>query len=406
VGERLLQGALTVARTLRAAGFEAYYAGGCVRDKQLGIMPKDYDIVTDALPAQVGGLFKRSVMVGAAFGVVKVIIGRGLEYEIATYRHDGEYLDGRRPDRVTYSSDKDEDVHRRDFTINALLMDPETSEVIDLVDGLADLEAKLIRTVGDPEQRFAEDRLRMLRAVRFAARYDFAIHGDTADAIRLHASEIGDVSVERIVHEVHGIWDSKHPDLGAALLHSTGLTPAVFDFLSGHDEVEARMGRLGSKVAHLPEEQRHAVGWAATLELYDGDAEAILRRFKLSRTLIRNVLAILKHPTLRAPSAARLADQLRVVIDPQRAMLLAYLDAIGAGDLRSTYEGLVAAVERDPLPTLPLIGGKDLAALGMTPGPEFKVILREVETETLERRVKTKDEALEWVRSTHVDPSS
>lgn len=166
------------------------------------------------------------------------------------------------------------------------------------------------------------------------------------------------------------------------------------------------MGRLGSKVAHLPEEQRHAVGWAATLELYDGDAEAILRRFKLSRTLIRNVLAILKHPTLRAPSAARLADQLRVVIDPQRAMLLAYLDAIGAGDLRSTYEGLVAAVERDPLPTLPLIGGKDLAALGMTPGPEFKVILREVETETLERRVKTKDEALEWVRSTHVDPSS
>ena len=235
-----MQGALTVARTLRAAGFEAYYAGGCVRDKQLGIMPKDYDIVTDALPAQVGGLFKRSVMVGAAFGVVKVIIGRGLEYEIATYRHDGEYLDGRRPDRVTYSSDKDEDVHRRDFTINALLMDPETSEVIDLVDGLADLEAKLIRTVGDPEQRFAEDRLRMLRAVRFAARYDFAIHGDTADAIRLHASEIGDVSVERIVHEVHGIWDSKHPDLGAALLHSTGLTPAVVDFLSGHDEVEAR----------------------------------------------------------------------------------------------------------------------------------------------------------------------
>src|SRR5262249_5445077 len=160
--EALIEGAREVAKTLRERGFEAYFAGGCVRDLLLGRPPKDVDLVTDALPGEVSAIFKRTVQVGAAFGVVRVLAGPQHEYEIATYRTETEYSDGRRPDRVAYSKSKEEDVHRRDFTINALLMDPVSGEVLDFVGGREDLGKKLIRAVGDPERRFHEDRLRML----------------------------------------------------------------------------------------------------------------------------------------------------------------------------------------------------------------------------------------------------
>ena len=217
--EALLRaGAKTLARTLRDAGHEAYFAGGCVRDVLLGKSPKDFDIATDATPEEVQKIFRRTVAVGAAFGVIRVRIGHGQEYEVATYRTDGEYTDGRRPDVVRYSKSKEEDVARRDFTINALLMDPFTDEILDFVGGQADLARRMIRAVGDPERRFFEDKLRMLRAVRFASRFDFEIDSATRAAIQKHASSIVLVSAERIVTELSALWNGADPGLGMRLL--------------------------------------------------------------------------------------------------------------------------------------------------------------------------------------------
>ena len=170
--EALREGADRVAAILREGGHQAYFAGGCVRDALLGQRPKDYDIATDATPERVAALFRRTVLVGAAFGVVKVLLGRR-EYEVATFRTEGQYTDGRRPDAVAYATDPEEDVRRRDFTVNALLMDPRDDRVVDYVGGQADLQVGVISAVGDPIERFHEDRLRMLRAVRFAARLGF-----------------------------------------------------------------------------------------------------------------------------------------------------------------------------------------------------------------------------------------
>ena len=181
---------------LKQAGFEAYFVGGCVRDFVRGVVPGDYDIVTSALPDQVKVLFERTVAVGAKFGVM-VVIQDGHSYEVATFRSDDVYEDGRRPTRVHFSSAK-EDVFRRDFTINGLLMDPETNQIIDYVDGLADIERKIIRTIGDPAVRFNEDYLRMLRAIRFAANLGFAMDPATRNAIQVHAANIKRISAERI----------------------------------------------------------------------------------------------------------------------------------------------------------------------------------------------------------------
>lgn len=403
MSDKLLSGALKVAKVLREAGYEAYYAGGCVRDAELQVAPKDYDIVTNARPEQVDQLFARTVLVGAAFGVVKVLLRGGREYEVATYRCDGAYSDGRRPDEVVYSDSKEQDVLRRDFTLNALLMDPETGEVLDFVGGLDDLRAHVIRAVGDPERRFAEDRLRMLRAVRFAARFGFSLEPKTFDAICANAEQIRDVSVERIVAELHGTWDSARPGLGAELLRQTGLASALFDFLEPDalPQVELRHARLAELPAALPEDQRHAVAWAALLELCSADPEKILRGFNVSRALIRFVQVILRYPDRLRPRDMGTADRIRVVLHPQRQMLLAYLDVLhGQGNLhRKVYETVQAQLEADPLPPLPVLTGKDLLEANIPAGPQFKTILEAVETEVLERRVATKAQALDWVRA-------
>ena len=196
-----LTAALHIAKTLREAGNQALFAGGCVRDLLLGFTPKDFDVATSARPEQIVKLFPRTQSVGAHFGVILVQHG-GVATEVATFRHDGAYLDGRRPDTVQFSTDPREDVERRDFTINGMLLDPATDEVLDFVGGRADLAAKVMRTIGDPAQRFGEDKLRMLRAVRFAARLDFTIYPATAQAIRSLAADIGQVSHERTRDEL------------------------------------------------------------------------------------------------------------------------------------------------------------------------------------------------------------
>lgn len=405
--DKLLEGAREVARALRDAGHEAFYAGGCVRDALLGIEPKDYDIVTDATPDRVDHLFGHTVMVGASFGVVRVRLRGKREYEVATYRTDGTYTDGRRPDEVVYSKSKEEDVHRRDFTINALLMDPVTHEILDFVGGRADLDARRIRAVGEAERRFAEDRLRMLRACRFAARFGFEIEAATLDAVSAHADSIRDVSVERIVGELSATWKSPRPGLGMSLLRDTGLLAPIFDFLdlSRSDEVLTRFDRLRAATAGLDDVARDAVAWAALITL-DGespDVDTILRRFKLSRELIRAATALVRlAPSLHRAESLSTAERVRIAVSPSFASTLA-LAVLILGDTHAAvarWRSTATELEANPLPAGPLVTGGDLKKLGLPPGPYFKDLLRAVEDEVFERRITNREAALAWAAAT------
>src|SRR6185312_15507402 len=224
--------AIEVVRTLQQAGFRALWAGGCVRDELLGLTPHDFDVATDARPEQVMKLFRRSVAVGAAFGVIEVIGPRGphhqhLTVEVATFRSDGAYLDGRRPNSVTFSS-PEEDAQRRDFTINGMFFDPLAGQLHDFVGGQADLQARVLRAIGDPIARFNEDKLRVLRAVRIAARFDLTIDAQTLAAAQRIAPQITVVSAERIAEELRKLLAHPNRGRGVKLLAECGLTPVIF----------------------------------------------------------------------------------------------------------------------------------------------------------------------------------
>src|SRR5947209_12915375 len=215
-----------ICRTLRANGHQAFLAGGCVRDLLLGREPADFDVATDAVPARVQELFPNSNAVGAQFGVI-LVVEDGAQAEVATFRSDVSYSDGRHPDAVVFSGMPEEDVQRRDFTINGLLTDPQTGEILDYVGGRADLEAKMIRAIGERSRRFREDMLRMMRAARFAARLGYSIEPATADAIRAHAREITKVSSERQRDELTKILTEGAARRGFELLDGLGLLVAV-----------------------------------------------------------------------------------------------------------------------------------------------------------------------------------
>src|SRR5437868_11550580 len=219
------EAARKVAARLRDAGHIAYFAGGCVRDMVRGLAPKDYDIATDARPEVVQRIFPRTYAVGAHFGVI-IVLENDFQFEVATFRSDEAYIDGRHPTAVHFSS-PEEDARRRDFTINGMFYDPVAEEVIDLVGGRADIDAKLVRAIGDPAQRFAEDRLRMLRAVRFATVLDYEIDKQTWDALVANASSINQISAERIRDELMRIFLSSNRVRGWDLLDSSGLMGAI-----------------------------------------------------------------------------------------------------------------------------------------------------------------------------------
>lgn len=404
----LRDGADQVAAVLREAGFQAYFAGGCVRDGLLGVEPKDFDITTDATPEQVAKLFRRTLMVGAAFGVVKVVLGKARDYEVATFRADGDYSDGRRPDEVSYSKTAKEDVERRDFTVNALLMDPATDEIVDFVGGRADLEAQVIRAVGDPAVRFAEDRLRMLRAVRFAARFGFAIEPDTFSAMQANAEHLAAVSVERISAELEGIFKSARPGHGFDLLEQSGLRPRALPHARGDDpakvaRMQAAFDRLPEATAGLDVADRVIVGWALTLEGSTSKAaDASLRAMKLSKEQMRGVKGLLDaQAVLTSMQDPASADVMRLIASPEAPRLLAFAHALlGAeapevGRLEQAREALAQA----PLPARPVITGADLTKLGLRPGRHFKALLDAVDVEVLERRVTTKQEAIRFVQA-------
>ena len=252
-----LTAAMEIATTLRERGFQAFLAGGCVRDLLLGAVPKDFDVATSARPQEIVASFPQTQQVGAHFGVILVQLG-GVATEVATFRHDGVYLDGRRPDSVQFSSDPREDVLRRDFTINGMLLDPFSNAVLDFVGGRADLAAKVVRTIGEPPLRFGEDKLRMLRAVRFAARLGFAIDPETMAAMRSLAGEIAQVSCERIRDELTRMLTEGHARRAMELLHESGLLAEILP------EVEKLRG-----VAQPPEFHPEGDVWVHTMMLLD-----------------------------------------------------------------------------------------------------------------------------------------
>jgi len=426
-----------IVRMLRDAGHEAYFAGGCVRDLVMGVPPHDYDVTTSARPEEVMMLFRKTVPVGAAFGVVLVILG-GREYEVATFRTEGAYSDGRHPDAVAYAT-AEEDVTRRDFTINGLLYDPVAGKVIDHVGGRRDIERGIVRTIGDADERFAEDQLRLIRAVRFAARLDFAIEPATLEALTRLAPTVTTVSWERIRDELVKMLVGPNRGRALRLLHETGLLAAVVP------EVEAMAGveqptqfhpegdvfehtALVLDALEAPNPVRalgallHDVGKPPTyteadrIRFNNHDvvgaelADAICKRLKFSGEMrqqvvdiVRNHMRFMHAPKMREAKLKRLLR--RETFDDELAVHRA--DCVASHGDMTVYDFLVmkqAELPPEQIRPTPLITGHDLIAAGYEPGPLFGEILDAVEDLQLEGTLATRDDALAWVREHYAPP--
>jgi tRNA nucleotidyltransferase/poly(A) polymerase len=404
--EKQRQFAVEVVERLRAAGFEAYWAGGCVRDRLMGREPKDYDVATNATPPQIRQVFgpRKTLAIGAAFGVITVLgpIGAG-QIEVATFRQDAAYSDGRRPDGVTFST-AEEDVARRDFTINGLFCDPIEDRVIDFVGGQADLANRTMRAIGDPVQRFEEDKLRLLRAIRFAAAFEFEIEPGTLDAIGRMASQIVVVSAERIAAEMQRMLVDPHRTLAVRRLRQTGLMAAILPEIAAQDvpgnerfehtlAILARLCNPGFPLALACLLHR----WVDVAA-----AEAICRRWRLSNQQSDRVVWLVEHQ----------GDLWRAGMMRWSA-LQPLLAAEGAGDLVALCEatsqaglGDAAAVDhcrqllqqpRALLDPPPLLSGNDLIRHGIAPGPVFHLLLDRVRQAQLDREIQTQKEAFEAV---------
>ncbi|MGB0589920.1 MAG: CCA tRNA nucleotidyltransferase [Myxococcota bacterium] len=388
--------ALEVLKNLRNAGHDAYFAGGSVRDDVMGVTPKDFDITTSATPEEVTALFPRCVEVGAQFGVIVVLHG-GDEIEVATFRTEGGYADGRRPDQVAWATAK-EDVLRRDFTVNGLLGDPlaepPEARVIDHVGGLQDIDAKLIRAIGEPTERFAEDQLRLLRALRFAARLNFTIEEDTWFALRALADTIHSVSAERTRDELQRILTEGGAKRGWALLRASDLMERVLPEPRSAAAVEARLCD-----APLSPER----GWTAVL-MDVAPAQSVVfewgKRLRTSKALTRHVATAvqLTHTLLRYEQLS-IAQRKRLVRMAEfPTALWAASRAARAGQrpaaLVNAIEAEAASWDEATLNPTPLIDGGTLRELGFTPGPRFKEALDAVEDGQLEGQITLKAEAI------------
>jgi len=447
--------AISIVRTLRERGHQAYLVGGCVRDMVLGREPADYDVTTDATPDQVMRIFPETYAVGAQFGVVLVPPGSpdGRELrtavdatsvptdhskadvvEVATFRSDIGYSDGRHPDRVQFSTDPREDVERRDFTINGLLLDPIKGEILDFVGGRQDLKVGIIRTIGSPEQRFEEDKLRMLRAVRFAARFEYTIDPATFAAMQKLAGNIHQVSRERVRDELSKMLIEGHARRAFLLLDESGLLQQVLPEISAMKGVEQppQFHPEGDVFVHtllllekLPRPSPMTLAWGALLHdvgkpatfrvadriRFDGHvevgvkmAEQICRRFRFSNHETEQILALVKNH-MRFGDVQRMKEStLKKFMRLPRFeehLELHRLDCQSShGDLTSyefTREKLVSTPEASMRPA-PLVTGNDLINAGYVPGPRFKEILAAVEDSQLEGQLQNKEQALAFVR--------
>lgn len=427
--------ALVLARKLKEAGHTAYLAGGCVRDALLGREPKDHDIATDARPPEVAAIFPGAREVGAHFGVMLVRAG-GHDFEVATFREDGEYRNGRHPTSVTFAG-PEEDARRRDFTINALFEDPATGEIIDLVGGRDDLEARVIRAVGDPARRFAEDHLRLLRAVRFATVLDgFAIEPATWEALCREAPSIRRIAVERVRGELDQMWGHPNRIQAFDLLAASGLMEAVLPEIMDlrgceqppqwHPEGDVFV-HTRLMVEMLPPDASLELVWAVLLHdvgkpssfdlgedgrirFHGHDkvgarmAEDILRRLRYPNLFIDQVVEMVgQHMTFMHVQQMRPAKLKRFMARPTFPMELELhrVDCASSNGFTDNYDFLLKKREefaREPLIPPPLVTGRDLIALGVKPGPAMGQMLGEVQNRQLEGMLNTREEALEWVR--------
>ena len=419
---------------LRDAGHEALLAGGCVRDLLLARPPKDYDVATSARPDEVLALYPKALTVGAAFGVVVVVEGT-VQVEVATFRAEQGYADGRRPDAVRFT-DAREDARRRDFTINAMFLDPADGKVTDHVGGREDLQARLIRAVGDPRHRFAEDHLRMLRAVRFAAELGFEIEAATTEAVRELAPRVASVSGERVREELARILTAapagrrRGLELACELGLLAVLLPEV-EALHGEPQPPAvhpegdvfRHTLLG--LAHLREPTfelalaslLHDVGKPSTARMRDGRvtfyhhqrvgedaARAVCGRLRMSTNQTRRVTwLVARHMMLMNFDEMREATLKRLFAEEgfEELAELWRADCLASGGSAEGYEALMAryrAMSAEEVRPAPLVTGHDLIAMGLAPGPAFADILRQVYDAQLEGRAGTKEEALALAR--------
>lgn len=391
-----------VVEKLRAAGHEALWAGGSVRDQLLGQTPKDYDVATSALPEQVRGVFgrRRTIPVGAAFGVITVLGPRAAgQIEVATFRTDAGYSDGRRPDAVRFT-DAEHDAGRRDFTINGLFFDPVDQRVIDYVGGERDLRERRVRAIGDPDERIEEDKLRMLRAVRFAAALGFAIDDDTRAAIERHAPQIEVVSPERIGAEVARMLTHASRATALGELQATGLLPHVLPetaALSG-DQFARRCGVLDRlESPSLP------LALAAVLprEATPPAGSRLARRLRLTSADAKRTDWILDNaPLVAAAHEAPWPKVQRVLAHPGAADAVALREAeLGGPDQATRFCREKLALPHETLDPPPLVTGRDLTSAGVAPGPGMGRLLERIRDEQLEGRVRTRAEAIEFAKS-------
>ena len=423
-----------VAARLRERGHLAYFAGGCVRDIVRGETPKDFDIATDANPEGVQKLFPHTYAVGAHFGVI-LVVENGFQFEVATFRADDVYVNGRRPSAVHFSS-PEEDARRRDFTINGMFYDPVAERVIDFVGGRADIQAKLVRAIGDPGQRFAEDRLRMLRAVRFATVLDYKIDYETWDALLANVVSINEISAERIREELVRMFLSSNRTRGWDLLDSSGLMRAILpeiDAMKGcaqpeqfHPEGDVfehtrlMLQFLREKVSvplvfavllHDVAKPRTAtVDNTGRIRFNEHDrigaemTEEIMRRLRFSGAEIdATVEMVRQHMVFKDVPKMRMAKLKRFMARPtfDDELELHRVDCQGSHRMLDNYEFLLRKREEfanEPIIPPPLVCGDDLIALGLKPSPKFGEILEAVETRQLEGTLRTREEALEWVK--------
>jgi len=419
---------------LRDHGHVAYFAGGCVRDMVRGLTPKDFDVATDAPPEVVQRIFKHTYAVGAKFGVV-VVVENGTNFEVATFRSDDAYIDGRRPSAVHFAS-PEQDARRRDFTINGMFFDPAKDQVIDFVGGRADIEAKLVRAIGDPAQRFSEDRLRMLRAVRFATVLDYKIGKQTWDALIANSAAILEISAERIRDELVKIFFSPNRVRGWDLLDESGLMRTILPELEPmkgceqpeqfHPEGDVfehtrlMLQLLPAKVSvplvfsvilhDVAKPVTAQVDATGRIRFNEHDrigaamTEQIMERLRFSRAEIdATVEMVRQHMVFKDVPKMRVAKLKRFMARPtfNEEMELHRVDCESSHRILDNYKFLLRKREEfanELIIPPPLVRGDDLIALGLKPGPRFGEILEAVETSQLEGTLKTRDEAIEWVK--------
>lgn len=409
--------AVSVAKKLRESGFEAFFAGGCVRDMVMGSKPEDYDIATNATPETVQSIFRHTIPVGVQFGVVIVLEG-GAQFEVATFRSDGRYTDGRRPDEVRFGTAQ-EDVLRRDFTINGMLYDPIKRKLIDYIGGQEDIKKKLIRCIGNPQERFSEDKLRLLRAIRFSARFGFEIEEETRKAIAAFASSVSAVSQERIREELEKILSDANRTEGVRELQKLGLLPYLLPELSGllsaqegaklFDHSLAVLGSLSSFefplsfAALMHEVSAVSAGSQSAQESAKLTGRAA-RRLRFSNAQRKKALFFVLNQNACEDAASQPLHNLkRLLAEEESANLLLLMEAkakCGCADQNDVayLRDLSVRLTKEEIAPEPLLKGEDLIRMGLTPSALFTIILESVYDAQLDGKVATRDEALSLAR--------